>query len=114
MKSVEYPRCAHYVRKSSLIMSPDQVLSRRILVLIISTFLHFKRDQMGLIHHTAQPFLGATVDYENQLSLLLSLLLFFVFLSEPREIHKYIWVCVMVSLWWCFSQDECVVGSPSS
>ena len=58
-------------------MSPDQVSSRRILVLIISTFLHFKRDQMGLIHHTVQPFLGATVDYENQPSLLLSLLLFF-------------------------------------
>ena len=37
-----------------IIMRLGWVSSRRILVLIISTFLHFKHAQIGLIHHTAQ------------------------------------------------------------
>ena len=70
------------------VMRQDPVSSRRILVLIISTFLHFKHGQMGLIHHTtctAQPFLGATVDYENQLSLITVLLVVVVLLIRIQE-----------------------------
>ena len=74
-------------------MSPDPVLSRRILVLIISTFLHFKHAQIGLIHHTIQPFLRATVDYEIQLSLLFSLIL-----VRPRDSFIYVCVCDVT---WC-------------
>ena len=95
VKGVEYPRCAHYVRKSSLIMSPDPVSSRRILVLIISTFLHFKHDQMGLIHHTAQPFL------EQQWIMRIhshycSLCCCFFIGTVQRNAQIHIWVCVTV------------------